>query len=67
MTRFNLAAAYAQLGSIDAARAEIQEALRLMPSWTMAKQNAISSRLHKSAADHAHYLDGLRKAGLGDA
>lgn len=67
MTRLNLAAAYAQLGSIDAARAEIQEALRLMPSWTMAKQNAISSRLHKLAADHAHYLDGLRKAGLNNA
>jgi adenylate cyclase len=62
LTRLNLAATYAQLGSMDAARGEIREVLRIAPSWTIAKVSAIL--LHRSAADRAHYVDGLRKAGL---
>ena len=62
MTRCGLAASYAKLGSIDAARAEISNVLRLVPSWTIAKQRTI--QLHKHAVDSEHYLDGLRKAGL---
>lgn len=65
MTRLGLAAAYAQSGSVDEARAEIREVLRIAPSWTMAKQSAIL--LHRSAIDRAHYLNGLRNAGLPEA
>jgi adenylate cyclase len=59
-----LAAAYAQLGKLDEARAEAAEVLRIDPKWTISK----GARLlpFKRPEDGEHFFDGLRKAGLPD-
>jgi adenylate cyclase len=57
-----LAAAYAQLGRLDEARAEAAEILRVDPTWTMKKSVKL---LPFKCPEHAeHFFDGLRKAGL---
>jgi adenylate cyclase len=57
-----LAAAYAQLGRLDEARAEAAEVLRIDPKFTISR----SARLlpFKRPEDAEHYFHGLRKAGL---
>lgn len=62
LTRLYLAASYAELGRLDEARAQMAEALKLDPELTAEK--AGSRRPFKRDEDRAHYLDGLRKAGL---
>jgi adenylate cyclase len=60
--RRHLAAAYAQLGRLDEAKAEIAEILQLDPSVCLALYR---ERLrYEKVEDLEHYLDGLRKAGL---
>jgi adenylate cyclase len=58
-----LAAAYAQLGKLDAARSEAAEVRRIDPKWTI---NGSGARLFpfKRPQDAEHFADGLRKAGL---
>jgi TolB-like protein/Flp pilus assembly protein TadD len=57
-----LAAAYAQLGRIDEAKAEIAVALKRDPSLSL---SFYRDRLRYANADDLdHYIDGLRKAGL---
>ena len=57
-----MAAAYAQMGRLDEARAEIAEILKLDPSVCLALYR---QRLrYEKIEDLEHYLDGLRKAGL---
>ena len=58
-----LGATYAQLGSIEKARAEAAEVLRIDPKWTIEGAGAQLSRF-KRAEDAEHYFGGLRKAGL---
>jgi adenylate cyclase len=57
-----LAAAYAQLGRLDEARAEAAQVLRIDPKWTIHK----GARLlpFKRPEDAEHFFDGLRRAGL---
>jgi adenylate cyclase len=57
-----LAAAYAQLGRLEDAHAEVAEVLRVNPNYTIGTQNRVS--ILKRAEDIAHLLDGLRKAGF---
>jgi adenylate cyclase len=59
-----LAAAYAQLGKSNEARAEAAEVLRIDPNWTISK----GARLlpFKRPEDAEHFFDGLRKSGLPD-
>jgi adenylate cyclase len=59
-----LAAAYAQLGKLEEARAEAAELLRIDPKWTISK----GARLlpFKRPADTEHFFGGLRNAGLPD-
>ena len=57
-----LAAAYAQLGQWDDARAEAAEVLRLNPKYSIGTQQQVS--ILKRAEDAEHLADGLRKAGL---
>jgi adenylate cyclase len=60
--RRHLAAAYAQLGRLNEARAEIAEILKLDPSVCL---SLYRQRIrYENAEDLEHYLDGLRKAGL---
>jgi TolB-like protein/Flp pilus assembly protein TadD len=60
--RRHLAAAYAQMGRLDEARAEIVEILKLDPSVCLALYR---ERLrYEKVEDLEHYLGGLRKAGL---
>jgi adenylate cyclase len=58
-----LAATYAQMGQMTGARAEAAEVLRLEPNYSIERT---SKRImgFKHAADAAHFVDGLRKAGL---
>jgi adenylate cyclase len=60
-SRALLAAAYAHLGQLDAAHAEVEELLRLRPelSLTFLREHRAAELVHSD-----HYLDGLRKAGL---
>jgi adenylate cyclase len=60
-----LAATYAQMGRIEAARAEAAEVLRIEPAWT---NHGIGVRIHvfKHPEDAEHLFDGLAKAGLPD-
>ncbi|MEK0086137.1 adenylate/guanylate cyclase domain-containing protein [Benzoatithermus flavus] len=62
LTRLYLAASYAELDRLEEARAQMAEALRLDPALTIEKAGA--RRPFKREEDRAHYLDGLRKAGL---
>jgi adenylate cyclase len=54
-----LAAAYAQVGLLDEARAEAAQAIEILPSYTIPAAPPFKRR-----ADAEHLLDGLRKAGL---
>jgi adenylate cyclase len=56
-----LAAAYAHLGRLDEARAEVEELLRVQPGFSLAfaRERSVSDPEYRD-----HYLDGLRKAGL---
>jgi adenylate cyclase len=58
-----LAATYAQLGSIEKARAEAAEVLRIEPKYTIEGTQARLSGF-KRPEDAEHLFDGLRKAGL---
>jgi adenylate cyclase len=57
-----LAVCYAELGQLEAARAEMAELLRLNPRYSLewVRQNFP----YKDPADLERFLDGLRKAGL---
>jgi adenylate cyclase len=57
-----LAAAYAQLGRSEDARAEAAEVLRVNPQYTIGTQKRVS--ILKRSEDGGHLVDGLRKAGL---
>jgi adenylate cyclase len=57
-----LAAAHAQLGQLDEARAAAAEVLRLRPGFTIAAGRRIAPFKH--ARDDKHFFDALRKAGL---
>jgi TolB-like protein/tetratricopeptide (TPR) repeat protein len=57
-----LAAAYAQVGRVEDARAEAAEVLRVNPKYTIGKQQQVS--IFRHAEDVEHLIDGLRKAGL---
>jgi adenylate cyclase len=57
-----LAAAYAQLGQIEAAKAEAAEVLRINPGFTLEQWKRIA--VFKYPEDKEHRLEGLRKAGL---
>jgi adenylate cyclase len=58
-----LAAAYAQSGQFEEARAEAAEVLRINPGFTIESWKPILL-LHKNPKDAEHRIDGLRKAGL---
>jgi len=60
--RMFLMATYAHMGRLDDANWEVQEALSISPSFTIASETARMP--YKNPADLAHYIDGLRKAGL---
>jgi adenylate cyclase len=57
-----LAAAYAQLGQLEDARAEAAEVLRVNPKYSIGTQQQVS--ILKRAEDVEHLVEGLRKAGL---
>jgi adenylate cyclase len=57
-----LAAAYAQLGRLEDARAEAAEVLRVNPKYTIGTQMRVA--ILKRSEDSDHLIDGLRKAGL---
>src|SRR5215470_17108341 len=57
-----LAAAHAQSGQLEEARAEAAEVLRINPGFTI--QGIKRLFVYKSTNDAEHILDGLRKAGL---
>jgi adenylate cyclase len=59
-----LASAYAQLGQLEEARAEIAEVLRIDPDFTVAKSKQTYLYFFKNPSDAEHNIDGLRKAGL---
>jgi adenylate cyclase len=58
-----LAATYARLGQLEAARAEAAEVLRLQLNWTITG-TARRVIAFKYAKDDKHFFDALRKAGL---
>jgi len=60
--RRHLAAAYAQMGRLDEARAEVAAIRKLDPSVCLAMYR--ERICYEKFADRDHYLDGLRKAGL---
>jgi adenylate cyclase len=55
------AASKAQLGDLDAARAEMAQFSENDPDWSIAKA---AERYFRRDSDRQHWLDGLRKAGL---
>src|SRR5262249_40756240 len=57
-----LAAAQAQSGELEEARAEAAEVLRINPAFTIGRYKQIV--VYKDPKDAEHRLDGLRKAGL---
>jgi adenylate cyclase len=57
-----LAAAYAQLGQLEEARAAAAQVLRINPGFTIERYKPLV--LYKAPKDAEHYVDGLRKAGL---
>jgi adenylate cyclase len=57
-----LAAAYAQAGQLEEARAEAAEVLRVNPAFTIDSWKRLA--VHKDPKDAEHRLEGLRKAGL---
>ena len=60
--RLWLAAACAQSGQLEEARAEAAEVLRINPAFTIERYKRIV--VFKDPNDTEHRLDGLRKAGL---
>jgi adenylate cyclase len=56
------AAAYAQAGQLEEARAEAAEVLRINPAFTIEGFKRLV--VFKDPKDTEHRLDGLRKAGL---
>jgi adenylate cyclase len=58
----SLAAAYAQLGQLEEARAEAAEVLRINPGFTIESWKPIL--IYKNPKDLEHRIDGARKAGL---
>jgi adenylate cyclase len=58
-----LAATYAQLGNIEAAKAEAAEVLRIEPTYTIEGTQARLTGF-KRPEDAEHLFDGLRKSGL---
>ncbi|MBI3757457.1 MAG: adenylate/guanylate cyclase domain-containing protein [Deltaproteobacteria bacterium] len=60
--RLNLAACYAELGRIEEARAEVAEALRLNPTFSLEQAKQIYP--FKDPADLERFLASWRKAGL---
>lgn len=57
-----LAASYGPLGQREAARAQVEKILAINPQFST---ETLRPRLpHKHEADIAHYLEGLRRAGL---
>jgi adenylate cyclase len=60
--RFGLAAAYAQSGQLEEARAEAARVLRINPGFTIESWKRIA--VYKDPEDLEHRIDGLRKAGL---
>jgi adenylate cyclase len=62
-----LAAAYAQLGQLEEARAEAAEVLRINPGFTIEEYKRYNFMVYKDPKDAEHRLDGLRKAGLPEA
>jgi adenylate cyclase len=59
-----LAAAYAQLGQFEEARAEAAEVIRINPGFTIEGYKRFILMVYKDPKDAEHRLDGLRKAGL---
>ena len=57
-----LAAAYAQSGQLEEARAEAAKVLRINPGFTIERYKRLS--VYKNPEDDEHRIDGLRKAGL---
>jgi adenylate cyclase len=57
-----LAAAYAQLGQLEEAKAEAAQVLRINPGFTIERHKRVW--VHRDPKDLEHRLDGLRKAGL---
>jgi len=57
-----LAAAHAQVGQLEEARAEAAEVLRVNPGFTIGGYKRLV--VHKDPKDVEHRLDGLRRAGL---
>jgi len=57
-----LAAAYAQLGQLEDARAQVAELLRVNPKYSIGTQQQVS--ILKRAQDAEHLIEGLRRAGL---
>ena len=57
-----LAAAHAQLGQHEEAKAETAQVLRINPGFTIESWKRIA--VYKDPGDLKHYIDGLRKAGL---
>ena len=58
-----LAATLAQMGSVEEARKEAAEVLRVDPSYTIGSTGRRLA-VFKNAADAEHFFEGLRKAGL---
>jgi adenylate cyclase len=60
--RLGLAAAYAQSGQLEEARAEATQVLRVNPGFTIESWKRVV--VYKDPKDFEHSIDGLRKAGL---
>jgi TolB-like protein len=63
--RVHLAANFAQLNQVDAARRQVDAALCIEPMFTLAYQKRLAA-VCRYDSDIAHHLDALRKAGLPD-
>jgi adenylate cyclase len=57
-----LAACHAQLGEVEEAQAEVAEALRLRPDYTITR--IMLSEPYKNPSDAESEIEALRKAGL---
>jgi tetratricopeptide (TPR) repeat protein len=61
-THLHLAATYAQLGQLDDAAWEVEEALAISPDISLEKESRQALYLRES--DIEHYVGALRKAGV---